>query len=389
MSDRRDSAIPDGAGKGDGSIGARSDPGAGDQDKGLRRFVDRIRSIWRQRSADHPLQTVIEELISEPDDRSPGARAALAHERTLLVNILKLRDLTAYDVMVPRADIKAIEESVSLDDLVQAILKEAHSRLPVYRETLDNVLGMVHIKDVLASVGKPSFALGEILRKVLFVAPSMRVLDLLLQMRLSRTHLALVVDEYGGIDGLVTIEDLVETIVGEIEDEHDDEEPTSLTRAPDGSVIAAARLPLADFEARFGKILTDEERAGDIDTLGGLIVSVAGRVPARGELVSHPSGLVFEIIEADPRRVKRARVRGLRMPADAGPPVAEPHPEARAPAAAAPSPAAEVEEEKPTRQARKAGGRRAARLSTSGRVRSTSKTVTGPEPSGPPTRRER
>jgi CBS domain containing-hemolysin-like protein len=188
---------------------------------------------------------------------------------------------------------------------------EAHSRLPVYRESLDDVRGVVHIKDVLAHTLKTEpFDLANMLRKVLFVSPSMRVLDLLLEMRLTRVHMAMVVDEYGGIDGLVTIEDMIEAIVGDIQDEHDAEEPGMIER-PDGSWLADARTDIAHFEEKVGALLTEEEREADIDTLGGLVVFLAGRVPTRGEIVRHSSGLQIEVVDGDPRRVKRLRLRNL------------------------------------------------------------------------------
>ena len=200
--------------------------------------------------------------------------------------------------------------------------REGHSRLPVYRDNLDDALGMVHIKDVLAWRGEAKdFGLSRILRQALFVSPSMRVLELLLEMRVKRVHLALVVDEFGGIDGLVTIEDLVEEIVGEIEDEHDVADEPELMLDADGNLDADARAPIEALEALAGSVFSEEERE-DIDTLGGLVFSLAGRVPIRGELIRHASGLEFEIVDADPRRVKRLRVRGLPAPADAG---AAPH----------------------------------------------------------------
>ncbi|WP_448205289.1 hemolysin family protein [Azospirillum sp. sgz302134] len=255
---------------------------------------------------DATLRATIEELIEEPD----GEEGSLgAGERALLANILKLRDRTVDDVMVPRADIVAVEVDTPFPTLVQRMAEEAHSRLPVYRETLDEVVGMVHIKDVLAAVAKGlTVELKDIVRDLSIVAPSMPVVDLLVQMRQKRQHMALVVDEFGGIDGLVTIEDLVEEIVGEIEDEHDEEAQPRLVERPDGSIIADARVSIEDFEERVGSFLTEEERE-DVDTLGGLVVSLAGRVPGRGEMLTHPSGIEFEIVEADPRRIKRLRVR--------------------------------------------------------------------------------
>ena len=275
-----------------------------------------LKNWLRGRNGESSLRDAIEELIEESEgesDESPINR----DESSLLLNILKLRDLTARDVMVPRADIVAVPLDIELDALVRSMTTHGHSRLPVYRETLDDVVGMVHIKDVLScSTGERPFELAAIAREVLFVAPSMRALDLLLQMRLSRIHMALVVDEFGGIDGLITIEDVVEEIVGEIEDEHDVAQGPRLVARPDGTLVADARATIEEFEQRVGPVLSDEEREQDIDTLGGLVFSLIGRVPTRGELITHPSGLAFEVLEADPRRIRRLRVRNLPSAAD-------------------------------------------------------------------------
>ena len=206
--------------------------------------------------------------------------------------MLHLREISADDVMVPRADIVAMRLDVSYEQAIAQIREEGHSRLPVYREQLDEVVGMVHIKDVFSYAGKPeTFSLEPLLRRPLMIAPQIPVLDLLLQMRQSRMHLALVVDEYGGIDGLLTIEDLVETIVGDISDEHDEVVGPMVTERPDGSLDVNARLPVEAFEQRLGPVLTEHERESDIDTVGGLVFRLAGRVPARGEVVSHSSWL--------------------------------------------------------------------------------------------------
>ena len=268
-----------------------------------------LRSLRRSRNGD-TLRETIEELIEETETEVDAPISE--DESALLRNILQLRNLTAYDVMVPRADIAAVPVDIELADLVRIMSTKGHSRLPVYRETLDDVVGMVHIKDVLTClIGDRPFDLKAILREVLFVAPSMRALDLLLQMRLARIHMALVIDEFGGIDGLTTIEDVVEEIVGEIEDEHDVEQGPKMLARPDGSLIADARTTIEEFERRVGPVLSDEEREQDIDTLGGLVFTLTGHVPTRGESVTHPSGIVFEVIEADPRRVRRLRVRNL------------------------------------------------------------------------------
>lgn len=280
-----------------------------------RSLGDRIRAIFRRGEGD--LRETIEELIADTDALPAefGVR-----ERELLRNIFKLRGISAHDVMVPRADIVAVAHDTPLPDLVKKMVREAHSRLPVFRETLDDIIGFIHIKDVLQFWGgdRP-FKIEDILRRVLFVAPSMRVLDLLLEMRKTHVHMALVVDEYGGIDGLVTIEDVVEEIVGEIEDEHDVDDSPSLSPDVHGAYFADARLPLDEFEAKFGDVLTPDEREADLNTLGGLVVARAGRVPSRGEVISHPSGLEFEVLDADPRRLKKLRVRRVAARAPTAP----------------------------------------------------------------------
>jgi len=218
--------------------------------------------------------------------------------------------------MVPRADVVGIDEDTSLDDVIQIITREGHSRLPVFEDTLDDTIGFIHAKDVLAWRGmQADFTPAKIIRKVLFVSPSMQVLELLLEMRVVRAHMALVVDEYGGVDGLVTIEDLVEEIVGEIEDEHDNSPELKLTKVSDGEYMADARVTVETLEKELGPILDEEERE-DLDTLGGLVFSLTGRVPVRGELVRHPSGLEFEILDADPRRIRKLRLHRRAKPVD-------------------------------------------------------------------------
>ncbi|UUX52225.1 hemolysin family protein [Nisaea acidiphila] len=262
-----------------------------------------------KRNGGASVRDALEELIEVDGAGKPGEDLAIdPHERALIRNILGLRDITARDVMVPRADITGVAIDTSLNDLVSDMVKDAHSRVPVYRETLDDVVGMVHMKDVLAHIhaGK-DVPLSSLLREVLFVSPSIRAMDLLQEMRLTRRHLALVVDEFGGVDGLITIEDLVEEIVGDIVDEHDvDEGPKIVMVGPD-TAIADARAEIEEFEELFGEVLDEEERE-EIDTLGGLVFSLAGRVAARGELLTHPAGLEFEVLEGDSRRIKRIRI---------------------------------------------------------------------------------
>jgi magnesium and cobalt transporter len=260
----------------------------------------------RRRDKNELVREAIEELIEEtPESDTPISD----DQRVLLSNILKLRDKTVRDVMVPRVDIVGIAADTPLDAVVRLIQTEAHSRYPIYRESLDDVIGMVHIKDVLVYWGTAKkFNLRDILRRVVFVAPTMPVLDMLLDMRRARTHMALVVDEFGGTDGLLTIEDLVEEIVGEIEDEHDVAQPPVMARRNDGTFDMNGRTPIELLEAEIGPVVSDDERR-EVDTVGGLIFSLLGRIPERGEVVRHPSGVEFEILQVDPRRIRRLRVR--------------------------------------------------------------------------------
>ena len=267
-----------------------------------------VQRFLQNNNGENTVRGALEELIEDhPHSETP----IVEEQRTLLENILNLRDRTIADVMVPRADIIGINANATLEQIIALINEEAHSRVPVFQEALDDAIGMIHIKDVLsAQKMKGLINLHEIIRPVLFVTPSMQVLELLLEMRAKRTHMALVVDEFGGVDGLLTIEDLVEEIVGEIEDEHDlDDEPTWRVRT-DGAIDADARLEIFHFEQVVGPFVTDEERE-EVDTLGGLVFSLAGRVPVRGELVKHASGVEIEIVDADPRRVKHLRIHNL------------------------------------------------------------------------------
>jgi len=269
-------------------------------------LFDWLRS--KPKNGENSVRETLEELIEERED---SAIPLNDDERILVSNILRLRDRTVYDVMVPSADIMAVDEDTPLSEVEKTMADAGHSRFPVYRETLDDLIGVIHIKDLLGvESDKPDAKLANLVRRLLFVSPSMRVLELLMEMRTTRLHMAVVVDEYGGTDGLVTIEDLVEEIVGEIADEHDRDIEPELIEHSDGSYVADARVDLEDFEAKT-KPFVDREEYEDIDTLGGLVFALAGRVPMRGELISHPLGLEFEVLDADPRRIKRLKIRGL------------------------------------------------------------------------------
>lgn len=258
----------------------------------------------------------------------------------LLLNVQQFHEKRVQDVMVPRADITAVDIDTPLKELAKLFGEAAHSRLPVYRETLDDPVGVAHIKDVIGHLARYAEAAGgdaagdwaearilpAIKRPLLYVPASMRALDLLLKMQSRRQHMALVVDEFGGTDGLVTLEDLIEPIVGDIEDEHDEAEAPVIRARPNGCWEAEARAEIVELEEMIGReIATDEEEA-DVDTLGGLVFRLAGRVPERGEVLAHPSGFEFEVLDSDPRRIKRVRVRASAAgeardeanPADAG-----------------------------------------------------------------------
>ena len=279
-------------------------------------LTDWLKTKFR-RSEDVTLRDILQEVIEEHAD----SEALLnPQERLMLMNLAKLRELSVADVMVPRADVIAVDVATPFADVVKLFGEAAHSRLPLYRKNLDGVIGMLHIKDVFQvqsdlSPDHPAPKIEALRRDILFVPPSMPVVDLLIKMRATRIHMAMVVDEYGGIDGLATIEDLVEQFVGDIEDEHDVVEPEPLRLVAEGVIDADARGEVEALEKMIGRKLLIEERDEDIETIGGLVVASAGRVPQRGEVISHPSGIEFEVVDADPRRLKKLKIRFKPEPA--------------------------------------------------------------------------
>ena len=294
-------------------------------------LIRAIRTLfgWKPGSVRDDLQVVL-------DASTPDEVGFSAIERTMLRNILGLHERRIADVMIHRADIVAVKRDIRLGELMSLFESAAHSRLVVYNETLDDPEGIVHIRDLLAFMTararatdaaktkrkKPlpagldlravdlalPLADANIIRKLLFVPPSMRAIDLLAQMQASRIHLALVVDEYGGTDGLVSIEDIVEQIVGEIDDEHDSDEPPSIVRQADNSFIADARARLDDVRSVIGEEFVTGEAGEEVETLGGYLVTHVGRLPVRGEVISGPGNFEIEVLDADPRRVKRLRI---------------------------------------------------------------------------------
>ena len=267
-------------------------------------------AFWRR--AEEPLDEVLGQ---------GGASALTEAEREMIARVVAFDTKRVDDVMIPRADIVGVEIGTELPDLLTAFAEAGHSRLPVFRGDLDDPIGMVHIKDVVGVLAAPEAAeqdedggeqplLEDLRRKVIYVPPSMPITDLLIRMQASRVHMALVIDEFGGTDGLVTIEDLIEEIVGDIRDEHDGEEEPTIKRTQGGRWDVDARVELADLAERTGLDLALPDE--DADTLGGLVFILTGRVPVRGEVVRHPSGVEFEVAEADPRRIKRVLIRRRR-----------------------------------------------------------------------------
>jgi CBS domain containing-hemolysin-like protein len=278
------------------------------QDDGGSRLWRGMRHLIFGEDSEPTLRAEIEEAIDEAEESGPVAGDLSPTERQMLRNLLHFGEQTAGEIAVTRGDIMAVPSTISFDDLVSAFVDAGHSRLPVYGESLDEVIGMVHIKDVFIANFDPSKerALSGLMREPLFIPESMGVIELLARMRSQRVHLAIVVDEFGGTEGLVTIEDVVEEIVGEIEDEHDEAERGLLTMLDDGLWEADARVELEELGETVDARLSSED--DEVDTLGGLVFLLAGHIPAKGECVTHPSGWKLEAVESDPRRIIRVRL---------------------------------------------------------------------------------
>ena len=279
-------------------------PAVARKSRGIRAFLRRLRGTGGIEAPPTPVDLVGDRMVDQ-------AQA--------------FQTLRVEDVMTPRADIVAVELTTPFAGVIERFVEAEHSRMPIYRETLDDPVGVVHVKDVFKLLagpkpkgGKPPAPTDAILQKVrrdaLYVPASMRAADLLLRMQTSRIHMALVIDEFGGTDGLVTLEDLVEAVVGEIDDEHDEAQAAGVVARPGGIFEADARAPLEELEAAVGAELAPPDLEEEIDTVAGLVTALAGRVPQRGEVISHPGGFEFQVTDADPRRVKRVRVRRLPEP---------------------------------------------------------------------------
>ena len=250
-----------------------------------------------------------EDLETVLDNKSNNTDGISKQERVMLMNILKIDEILARDIMIPRAEIIALEESISFDEAIKIFVEGAHSRIPIYNEQLDNITGMLHIKDLVKYQTENDIKgnfIDSIKKDILHIPPSMPALDLLIKMQLTRLHMGVVIDEYGGVDGLITIEDVIEEITGEIEDEHDDKDISMFIKLSPNTFEANARLSIVELEKISQIQLINED--DDTDTIGGLVATVAGRVPQRGEIIKHDSGIVFTILDADPRRIKTIKI---------------------------------------------------------------------------------
>ena len=274
----------------------------------IKKIYSSIISLFRSNQKEG-LKNVIEDLI---DENKNSTEKIDDGTKNIFKNVINLSDKCIEDVMIPRADIDAVSSDIKIDKLITFINKTKHSRIPVFQDNLDKIIGMIHIRDLFEKVNnkkkKDNLSLSKtITRKILFSSPSMKILDLLLKMRSEQIHMSIVVDEFGGTNGLVTIEDLVEEIVGEIKDEHDFEEIEEIKKISKKTYDVSARLPVEDLEKKIGGYFTDEEKE-DIDTVGGLVFNLLGKIPSRGEVINHKSGLEFTIRDADTRKIKRILV---------------------------------------------------------------------------------
>ena len=274
----------------------------------IKKIYISIISLFRSNQKEE-LKNVIEDLI---DENKSSSEKIDDGTKNIFKNVINLNDKCIEDVMIPRADIDAVSSDIKIDKLITFINKTKHSRIPVFQDNLDKIIGMIHIRDLFEKVNKKkkkenSSLSKTITRKILFSSPSMKILDLLLKMRSEQIHMSIVVDEFGGTNGLVTIEDLVEEIVGEIKDEHDFEEFEEIKKISKKTYDVSARLPVEDLEKKIGGYFTEEEKE-DIDTVGGLVFNLLGKIPSRGEVINHKSGLEFTIRDADTRKIKRILV---------------------------------------------------------------------------------
>jgi len=274
------------------------------------KFINKLKFFFKKKNK-NKLQNKIENLLNE---RRKQKNPLKSNEEKIISNVFQLPKKLIDDIMIPRTDIISVDTNTDINKLVKIIGRTSHSRYPVFDKSRDNIIGMIHIKDVVSCwENKKIGNIKKLVRKILFAPHSMNILDLLLKMRTSHIHMAIIVDEHGGLDGLVTIEDLVEEIVGEIKDEHEAQKENKKSEKElnedDGTIKISSRMLIKEFEKKYGNIFSDKEDIKDIDTMGGLAFHIFGRVPLKGEVIKHPNGCEFEILDADSRRIRTILVR--------------------------------------------------------------------------------
>ena len=276
-------------------------------------FLKKIKNFFNKNNNHNSLENNIEDFLNK---RIKNKKPLKIDEEKIISNVFELPEKLVSDIMIPRSDIISIESNSRIRELIKLIGRTNHSRYPVHEKSRDNIIGMVHIKDAISTwESAKKIKIKKLVRKILFAPPSMNVLDLILKMRMSHTHMAIVIDEHGGVDGLVTIEDLVEEIVGEIKDEHEaqkEKEENISTKIDNGEIIINARMLIKQFEKKHGKILFNKNDFKNIDTMGGLVFSLFGRIPLKGEVIKHYTGCEFEILEGDSRKIRKILVKNHR-----------------------------------------------------------------------------
>ena len=274
------------------------------------KFINKLKFFLKKKT-NNKLQNKIENLLNK---RLKQKKPLKINEEKIISNVFQLPEKLINDIMIPRTDIISVDTNVNINKFVQIIGRTSHSRYPVFDKSRDNIIGMIHIKDIISCWKNTKIRnIKKLVRQILFTPDSINILDLLLKMRTSHIHMAIIVDEHGGVDGLVTIEDLVEEIVGEIKDEHEAQKENKNNIKglikDDGSIKISARMLIEDFEKKYGNIFSDKKDISDIDTMGGLVFHIFGRIPLKGEVIKHSNVCEFEILDADSRRIRTILVR--------------------------------------------------------------------------------
>ena len=277
-------------------------------------FLKKFLNFFKKNKNENSLEEVIKNFLNK---RIKNKLPLKIDEEQIISNVFELPEKLISNIMIPRSDIISVDENSTLSELIKLIGRTNHSRYPVYEKNRDNIIGMVHIKDAVStSESTKKIKIKKLIRKILFAPPSMNVLDLILKMRMSHTHMAIVIDEHGGLDGLVTIEDLVEEIVGEIKDEHDaqkEKKEKIYSEIKNGKIVISAKMQIKQFEKKYGKILTNNKDFKNVDTMGGLVFTLFGRIPLKGEVIKHYTGCEFEILETDTRKIRKILIRNHRL----------------------------------------------------------------------------